>query len=80
MTPDWYRDEVIPGKVEVEVLARTPHTMAELLGTLQAVAAQVIEQHGGCQVFTNLGSEQHNKHLHWHVALGEGIARFMTRP
>lgn len=26
--PDWYCDEVIPGKVRVEVLARTANTLA----------------------------------------------------
>jgi hypothetical protein len=25
-----------------------------------------------------LGDEQHNRHLHWHVAAGDGVARFIT--
>lgn len=33
----------------------------------------------GCQVLTTLGNEQHNKHLHWHVAVGDGVARFVPR-
>ncbi|MEU3650286.1 HIT domain-containing protein [Lentzea sp. NPDC034063] len=112
MGPDWYCDEVIPGKVEVEVLARTGNTLAfrpplpgfgtdhviviptrhvsslldlddelalELLATVKTVAAQAVERHGGCQVVTTLGTEQHNRHLHWHVAVGEGVARFVKR-
>ncbi|MFD9699998.1 HIT domain-containing protein [Lentzea sp. NPDC059081] len=112
MGPDWYCDEVIPGRVAVEVLAKTGRTLAfrppipgfgtdhviviptlhvtslldldddlavELLGTVKEVAALAVEQHGGCQVLTTLGSEQHNRHLHWHVAVGEGVARFVAR-
>jgi histidine triad (HIT) family protein len=30
-------------------------------------------------VLTTLGSEQHNEHLHWHIAVGEGVARFVAR-
>jgi histidine triad (HIT) family protein len=112
MGPDWYCDEVIPGKVEVEVLAQTENTLAfrpplpgfgtdhiiviptrhvsslldldddltmELLTTVKKIAAWAVEQHGGCQVLTTLGNEQHNKHLHWHVAVGDGVARFVPR-
>ena len=45
---------------------------AALLGTLELVrevAAGVESAHGACQVFTNLGEYQHNKHLHWHVVV-----------
>ncbi|MGW6445980.1 HIT family protein [Lentzea sp. NPDC055074] len=112
MGPDWYCDDVIPGNVQVEVLARTANTLAfrppvpgfgadhviviptrhvssllelddelavELLAAVKRVAALVIELHGGCQVLTTLGDEQHNKHLHWHVAAGAGVARFVAR-
>lgn len=112
MGPDWYCDEVIPGKVKVEVLAQTENTLAfrpplpgfgtdhiiviptrhvsslldldddltiELLATVKKAAAWAIDQHGGCQVLTTLGNEQHNKHLHWHIAIGDGVARFVPR-
>ncbi|MEO6088853.1 MAG: hypothetical protein ABIQ18_37650 [Umezawaea sp.] len=112
MGPDWYCDEVIPGKVEVEVFARTENTLAfrpplpgfgtdhliviptlhvsslleleddlalELLATVKEAAASAVERHGGCQVLTTLGSEQHDRHLHWHIAVGEGVARFVAR-
>lgn len=51
---------------------------AHLLTVVQAVAQQVIHQHGGCQVLTTLGDEQHNRHLHLHVAAGDGVARFVS--
>ncbi|MCG8922894.1 HIT domain-containing protein [Lentzea sp. CC55] len=112
MGPDWYCDEVIPGRADVEVLVRTANTLAfrpplpgfgvdhvivipighvsslleldddlalELLATVKAVARQAVDRHGGCQVLTTLGDEQHNRHLHWHVAVGEGVARFVRR-
>ena len=47
------------------------------------VTALAFDEHGGCQVLTTLGDEQHNKHkhkhLHWHVAVGDGVARFVPR-
>src|SRR6187402_2922212 len=45
--------------------------LAELLGAVQQVAAQVVAQHGACRILTNLGAYQDSKHLHWHVAAGE---------
>ncbi|MCR3748305.1 HIT domain-containing protein [Lentzea californiensis] len=112
MGPDWYCDDVIPGNVRVEVLARTANTLTfrppipgfgtdhviviptrhvssllelddelavELLAAVKQAAAQVVALHGGCQVLTTVGDEQHNKHLHWHVAAGAGVARFVAR-
>jgi histidine triad (HIT) family protein len=109
---DWYCDEVIPGRVQVDVLLDTPTVLAfrpprpcfgtehiivipkrhvrslpelepdlalDSLAVLKQVSALTVDQHGGCQVLTNLGSEQHNQHLHWHVAAGEGVARFVAR-
>ncbi|QQQ76611.1 HIT family protein [Saccharothrix sp. 6-C] len=110
MRQDWYCDEVIPGSVEVEVVAETatvlafrpprpgfgrehvivvpkahvgslldlePDLAAEMMAVLQQTAAEVVARHGGCQVLTTLGDEQHNQHLHWHVAAGDGVARFV---
>lgn len=108
---DWYCDEVIPGKVVVDVLAETatvlafrpprpgfsrehiivvpkahvsslleltPDLAADLLAVLQRLGGEAVARHGGCQVLTTLGNEQHNKHLHWHIAAGDGVARFVT--
>ncbi|MCX5312086.1 HIT family protein [Streptomyces sp. NBC_00154] len=52
---------------------------AQLLEVVQSAARQVVEQHGGCQVLTTLGNEQHNRHLHLHIAAGDGVARFVPR-
>ncbi|WP_158850719.1 HIT family protein [Saccharothrix deserti] len=111
MRQDWYCDEVIPGKVAVDVLVETatvlafrpprpgfsrehiivvpklhvssllelaPELAVEMLTVLQESGRQAVVRHGGCQVLTTLGSEQHNKHLHWHIAAGDGVARFVT--
>lgn len=110
--PDWYCNEVIPGLIDVDVVAETEHvlafrppvpgfgkehvivvpkrhvrslleldaeTAARLLAVAQGVARDVVERHGGCQVLTTLGDEQHNRHLHLHVAAGDGVARFVAR-
>ncbi|MER5466654.1 HIT domain-containing protein [Streptomyces sp. NPDC002668] len=53
---------------------------AELLEVVQRAARLVVDEHGGCQVLTTLGSEQHNRHLHIHIAAGAGVARFVTPP
>lgn len=110
--PDWYRDEVIPRLIDLDVVVETEHvlafrspvrgfgkehvivvpkrhvrslleldasTAAHLLETTQLVARAVCERHGGCQVLTNLGDEQHNRYLHLHIAAGDGVARFVAR-
>jgi histidine triad (HIT) family protein len=106
--PDWYCDEVIPGRSSVEMLIETDEALAfrpdrpgfgtehiivvpkqhvrslleldpraapHLVALIQQVAADVVSRHGGCQLITTLGDEQHNRHLHFHVAAGQGVAR-----
>jgi histidine triad (HIT) family protein len=108
--PDWYCNEVIPGRSKVEVLIDTEDAMAfrpdrpgfgaehvivvpkrhvrslleleladtgGLLAVVKEAAAMVVAEYGGCQVITTLGDEQHNRHLHFHLAAGEGVARFI---
>ncbi|MBF6227172.1 HIT domain-containing protein [Nocardia abscessus] len=70
---------VVPKKHVRSLLELDPVLGAGLLEVVQAVAQQVVSEHGGCQVLTTLGNEQHNKHLHMHVAAGAGVARFVTR-
>ena len=42
-----------------------------MLSTIKLVAQEVLDEHGGCRIITNLGSYQDSKHLHWHVVAGE---------
>jgi len=105
--PDWYCDEVLPGRVKVDVVAEDEHSLAfrrpsaatgrdrviviprvhvrslleldlqasvPLLRMVQEVARLLAEVHGGCQVITNCGDTQHNRHLHWHVVAGPSVA------
>jgi len=104
--PDWYCDDVLPGRVPVEVVAADEHSLAfrrptsatgrdrvlviprshvrslleldlseamPLLRMVQDMARMLTETHGGCQVITNCGDTQHNRHLHWHVVAGPRI-------
>lgn len=48
--------------------------LIEMMTVIQAVAAQIVEQHGACRVLTNLGEYQESKHLHWHVISGEKLS------
>ena len=47
--------------------------LLELIGVIQQVASQVVEENGACRVLTNLGEYQESKHLHWHVASGQPL-------
>lgn len=70
---------VVPKRHVRSLLELDADTARHLLETVQQAARGVVERRGGCQVLTNLGDEQHNRHLHVHVAAGEGLARFTTR-
>jgi len=105
--PDWYCDEVLSGRVAVEVVAEDEHALAfrrassvtgkdriiviprghvrsllelepqaagPLMRMVQEAARLLTETHGGCQVITNCGDSQHNRHLHWHVVAGQPAA------
>jgi len=48
----------------------------DLVSVIKQLAQDITARHNGCQVFTNLGDYQGNKHLHWHLACGEGISSF----
>ncbi|WP_030518565.1 HIT family protein [Nocardia sp. NRRL WC-3656] len=70
---------VVPKRHVRSLLELEPGLGADLLQVVQEVAQGVVDAHGGCQVLTTLGDEQHNRHLHVHVAAGEGLARFISR-
>ena len=71
---------VVPKQHVRSLLELDADTATRLLAVVQRVAQGVVERQGGCQVLTNLGDEQHNRHLHLHIAAGEGVARFVARP
>ncbi|MFM9577724.1 HIT family protein [Streptomyces turgidiscabies] len=70
---------VIPKQHVRSLLELDAGTAVKLLAVQQTVAAEVIDRHGGCQAITSIGDEQHNRHLHIHIAAGEGVARFIQR-
>jgi histidine triad (HIT) family protein len=45
--------------------------LLELIATIKQLAAQVVAEHGGARVLTNLGQYQDSKHLHFHINYGE---------
>ncbi|WP_040778295.1 HIT family protein [Nocardia pneumoniae] len=69
---------VVPKRHVRSLLELEPALGADLLEVTQDVARRLVDEHGGCQVLTTLGNEQHNRHLHIHLAVGEGVARFVT--
>ncbi len=48
--------------------------MIEMLTVIKQIAAQVVAEHGGCRVITNLGKYQDSKHLHWHIGSGTPLS------
>ncbi len=67
---------VIPKRHVASLLSLGPNDselLAEIVAAIQVVAERVVAEHGGCQVITNLGSYQVNKHLHVHVCSGETV-------
>ncbi len=69
---------VVPKNHVRSLLEIEPELGAHLLAVVQDVSRQVVGLHGGCQVLTTLGDEQHNRHLHVHIAVGGGVARFVS--
>lgn len=45
--------------------------LLELIAIIKQLAAQVVAEHGGARVLTNLGQYQDSKHLHFHINYGE---------
>ena len=47
--------------------------LLELIATIKQITAQVVAEHGGARVLTNLGQYQDSKHLHFHINYGEAL-------
>ena len=44
--------------------------LLELVDVAKKIAAEFMASCGACRVYTNLGSYQSAKHLHWHIGVG----------
>jgi histidine triad (HIT) family protein len=47
--------------------------LIELFEVIKKIAAQVVAEHGGARVLTNLGKYQDSKHLHFHINFGDPL-------
>jgi len=72
--PLWEHHVVLLPKKHIESLLTLEEAdnelLLELVGTAKIVAAEFMERFGACRVYTNLGSYQSEKHLHWHIGAG----------
>ena len=46
----------------------------EVIGVIQKITSDVRREAGACRVISNLGSYQHNKHLHFHIISDPSIS------
>ncbi len=47
--------------------------LIELFDVIKKIAAQVVAEHGGARILTNLGQYQDSKHLHFHINYGDPL-------
>ena len=47
--------------------------LIELFVVIKQIAANIVEEHGGARLLTNLGKYQDSKHLHFHISFGEPL-------
>ena len=82
-SPSWSLAHVIViPKVHVDTLV-APEAAAvrePVHEVIERVARRLVERFGGCRVLANVGSEQHTRHLHWHVVAGEQLSPRQARP
>jgi histidine triad (HIT) family protein len=63
---------VIPRRHVRSLLELPAEDAGPVIAMVQEVARLLTGLHGGCQVITNIGTEQHNRHLHVHVVASTG--------
>jgi histidine triad (HIT) family protein len=72
--PLWERHLVLLPKRHIESLLTLEDAdndlLLELISIAKKIAGEFVEQFGACRVYTNLGSYQSAKHLHWHIGCG----------
>lgn len=75
--PYWPVHIVVIPKIHIPSLltleANDDEILLELTATIKQIAAQVVAQHGGARVLTNLGCYQDSKHLHFHINFGDPL-------
>ena len=64
-----------PGKPVINLEKEFGRNRVVNTGIDERVSAplEVVREHGGCRVLTNLGGYQDSKHLHIHVSAGESL-------
>lgn len=75
--PLWEHHVVLLPKRHVESLIALEEAdndlLLELMRTAKMIANDFMEQFGACRVYTNLGTYQSSKHLHWHIGAGKQL-------
>jgi histidine triad (HIT) family protein len=75
--PIWENHVVLLPKRHIEsFLTLNPadnELLLELISTAQQIAKELMSRAGGCRVYTNMGSYQSDKHLHWHIGSGRQL-------
>lgn len=72
--PLWEHHIVLLPKKHIESLVTLEDAdndlLLELMTVARKIAADYLARFGACRVYTNLGSYQSAKHLHWHIGCG----------
>lgn len=72
--PLWEHHIVLLPKKHIESLLTLEEAdnelLLELVSVAKKIAAEFMESCGAARVYTNLGSYQSAKHLHWHIGAG----------
>lgn len=75
--PIWEHHVVLLPRRHVESLISLEEAdndlLLELMRAARIIAADFMTRFGACRVYTNLGSYQSSKHLHWHIGCGEQL-------
>ena len=75
--PLWEHHVVLLPKRHIESLISLEESdnelLLELMRTAKQIATDFMARFGACRVYTNLGTYQSSKHLHWHIGAGEQL-------
>lgn len=75
--PLWEQHIVLLPKKHLESLLSLEEVdndlLLELMRTAKMIARDFMDRFGAARVYTNLGSYQSSKHLHWHIGCGKQL-------